>query len=419
MKKLFAVCVTAVLGLCFALAACGGDKIADNTEHFDDITKTLKLSNTYDGKTLFKEGGGGIEEAVAPIPGETTDGDTTYFGLKTSGDSVTVRYQGVDTPESTAGVEKWGKAASVFTNERLHAATTIVIESAKKGNPPDKDSTGSGRYLCYVWYKTAEDKDLKLLNLELVENGYSLNKESASSSYYSYFQKAEEFARSIKLRLFSDLDDPLYDTHPKDFSLRDFSEHPENFAENSKVRLMAYVTEKRTSSTGSVTFKIAQYDEETNKVYEMTLFAGYTTATSAMRIGNLYHIVGTLQKYDGNWQISGVTLNNTAKGNEDETWTAQIGYCLSFNSNNLNSPNGYGDVTVTSVNLSGTTLTFEGTAPIPDEDGETESFTFTVTVSEGYDSIKVGSRLTISACYQFEAASGKLTVTDVNKISIK
>ncbi len=407
----------AILGACCVFTACG-DKIADNTEHFDDITKTLKLSNSYDGKTLFEEGGGGIEEAVAPLSGETTDGDTTYFALKTSGSSVTVRYQGVDTPESTADVQKWGKAASVFTNERLHLATAIVIESARKGQPPEKDSNGT-RYLCYVWYKTAEDKNFKLLNLELVENGYSLNKEDANSSYYSYFQKAEEHARKIQLRLFSLLDDPLYDTHPKDFSLKDFFEHPENFAENNRIRLNAYVTEKSTASSGSVTFKVAQYDAETNKIYEMTLFAGYTNSTSGMRIGNLYHIVGTLQKYGGNWQISGVTLDNSAKGDEDSSWIAQTSYWLTFDANNLNSPNGYGDVTVTSVELNGTTLTFEGTAPTPTDTSKTAAFTFTVTVPDGYDKIKVGSKLSISGCYQFEVASGKLTVTDINKITIK
>lgn len=414
-KKLFAILTVALLAMCFLLpAGCG---VADNTEHYDKITKTLKLSKSFEGKQLMSSDG--IGEAV--LNGDTTDGDTTTFKLVEGGSYVTVRYQGVDTPESTAGVEKWGKAASVFTNERLHLATQIVLESAS-GGVPEKDTSG-GRSLCYVWYKTEKD-DFKCLNLELVENGYSKNKESATSGYYGYFQKAEKFAKGIELRLFSKLPDPLFNTEAKDFSLKAFSEHPESYSENTKVRLYAYVADKKVSSAGSVTFTVAQYDEETGNVYSIPLFAGYSDdSASNMQVGDLYHIAGTLQKHNGDWQISGVSLDNDRKGKDDWTWRSQISYCLVFNTDHSlftlkESYNLYGNVTVSSPSLEGNTLTFTGDAIGTDEENYT--FTFTVTVPEGYNgAISEGTVLAIGKCYQFVEGSDELTIVNYSDIVIK
>ena len=406
-----------LLVACCALTGCGS-KIADNTEHFDKITKTLKLSKLYEGKRLMEAGGGGIEEAK--LIGETTDGDTSNFSL-VGGGSVTVRYQGVDTPESTADVQKWGKAASNFTNERLAAATTIVLESTT-GDVP-KVAVGQ-RSLCYVWYKTETD-DFKCLNVELVENGYSYNKEDATNSYYSYFQKAEEFARSIELRLFSKLDDPLFDTAIRPLSIKDLKEHPENYESNMKVKLDAYVCDRYEASGGAVTLTVAQYDEETGKAYELELYAGYVSSTGRMQVGDLYHIVATLDKHNGSWQIKGVNIDNDNVGKDDKAWRSQKGYYLIFDASNdffvnFVTVNCYGNVTVTSANLDGKTLTFTGTAPERGEEGTTDTFTFTVTVPDSYNNtIKEGSVLSISGCYQFEAKSGKLTVPDFSKITIK
>ena len=417
-KKAAALAALATLSLCFVFSACGG--VADNTEHFDDITKTLKLTKTYDGKKLMS-GSDGIEEAG--LIGDTTDGDTTTFKLK-SGGYVTVRYQGVDTPESTYEVQKWGKAASQFTNERLHEATLIVLESAS-GGIPDKDSVG-GRSLCYVWYKTAKD-DFKLLNLELVENGFSYNKEDADNAYYPYFQKAEQFARGIELRLFSKLDDPLFDTSAIQFSIKNWMENKDKYHENTKILLDAYAIDWRAATSRAVTLTVAQFDEDTNKQYSMTLYAGHTNSTSNMRIGDLYHIAGTLGTYEGSWQITGVTIVSVGvgkEGAEEESWRKQLSYYLTFDSSsehfiNELSSNCYGDVTVTDVKLEGSTLTFKGTAQKIDNGG-TPEFTFTVTVPENYnDSIKVGTKLSVNGCFQYEAGSSQLTVKDFNNITIK
>ncbi len=413
------MCAIAVLSVSCALTACGGRGIADNTEHFDDITKSLKLTKSFEGKNLVSSDGIGVAQLI----GDTTDGDTTTFTLVESGSTITVRYQGVDTPESTSGVEKWGKAASKFTNERLHAATQIVLESAS-GGVPDKDSVGQ-RSLCYVWYKTEKD-DFKCLNLELVENGYSKNKESSEKAYYTYFQKAEKFARGIELRVFSKLDDPLYDTKIEDISLKDLQENPTNYKDSMRVRVIAYVSDRTTSSSGSVTLTIAQYDA--GAVYTLKLFAGYSDdSASNMRVGDLYHIVGFLQERDSAWQISGVTLESGigAKKTEDRTWLSQISYYSIFDAENKQftakqSSNCYGYVSVTSASLDGTTLTFTGTAPVIDEGEPEAEFTFKVTVPQGYNNaITQGTTLSISGCYKFTASDTVLTIANYNNINIK
>src|SRR5699024_7289229 len=99
---------------CCVLAACG-PQIADNTEYYDAITKTLKLTKQFEGKSYLSDG---IGRATLEL---LTDGDTTRFTLE-QGDSINMRYYSVDTPESTGGVEKWGKAASNFVKEKLSAA---------------------------------------------------------------------------------------------------------------------------------------------------------------------------------------------------------------------------------------------------------------------------------------------------------
>ena len=139
-----------------------------------------------------------------------------------------------------------------------------------------------------------------------------------------------------------------------------------------------------------------------------------------MRIGDLYHIVGTLQKHNGAWQISGVTLDNDAQGDKDKTWLSQLSYLLKFDASDPlteTNSNFFDNVTVTSVTREGTTLTFTGTAPNKVRENTSE-FTFTVTVPESYNgAIKEGSTLTVSVGYQLE--TGKITVPSYSNINIK
>ena len=211
MKKIISILIAVMLLCgCFAcFAACG--PVADNTEHYDTITKTYKLTKDYQGKSFLTDGIGEVTVA------KYTDGDTSNFFLKTDTQTITLRYDGINTPESTGQVEKWGKAASNFVRARLQDAVTVVLDA----NGGKATQEGHGRYLGYVLYNTADDPQLRNLNLELVENGFSANNVSPTEPFYDYFRKANNFAKSIKLRWYSSKADPLFSEQAIEATIKD------------------------------------------------------------------------------------------------------------------------------------------------------------------------------------------------------
>ena len=421
MKK-FTVVIVALLMVLSVCLVAGCDKIADNTEHYDKITKTLKLTANYTGKKFYEDGYAKVRVA------SYTDGDTTLFYSETDGATINVRYYSVNTPESTGGVEKWGKAASNFTKSRLSEATEIVIESST-GSAPQKDSYGT-RWLGYVWYKTATD-DFKLLNLELVENGFSENTGMNTNAYKynSYFESANQFARKIKLRLYSELDDPLFNNDPVPMTIKEFNENPEAFYDieteaGSKVIFYAYLTKLSVSGSWH-TFTAAQYDPDTNQVYEINVYTGSSSASgSSMKIGDYYKIVGSIAKHSSTgYQVSGIVYSTTYDSPET-SFLEQANYYLTFNSgttyiDQLNK-NLYSDVTVTAVQaVSGGKLTFTATAFKRSKDGqasEATTFTFSVKVPDNYSgAIAVGKKLALTGL-QLVKNSGEILVINYSDI---
>ena len=132
----------------------------------------VEMDFEYEGKTFINDG----VEKVTLARG--IDGDTAHFYTQ-DGTYIKVRFLGVNTPESTYEEEPWGKEASLFTSQILYNAKTIVIES--EGNIKDTH----GRYLAFVW------ADGVLVNLELIQNGYSNSKLSSSSKYFDAFYETE------------------------------------------------------------------------------------------------------------------------------------------------------------------------------------------------------------------------------------
>lgn len=108
MKKAISILllIAVVLTCTLAFVACNKEsEIADNTKYYDTVTKKAKLTKSFEGKSFMNDGIG-----VATVDAYT-DGDTTRFRAwnKEGNDTVIIRYYCVDTPESTGGVEKWGK----------------------------------------------------------------------------------------------------------------------------------------------------------------------------------------------------------------------------------------------------------------------------------------------------------------------
>ena len=175
---------------------------------------SVTLGLDYSGRSFWTDG---IEQVTLH---STIDGDTAHFTTSTKnakGETLLkARFYGIDTPESTGKVQPWGKPASKYTSEVLKNANkngTIVVSSpADTYKAPSADSTGS-RYVALIWVnetvKNASLSELRLLNLMIVQNGYSWVKNVADiPEYQDTFYAAETQAKEAKLHLFGDDPDP-------------------------------------------------------------------------------------------------------------------------------------------------------------------------------------------------------------------
>ena len=328
-KRLFVLAI--LLFTSFILIGCDdlGSTI-DLYGEYDKITKTCEFNVAYTDNSSFLTDGAGYATLVS-----LTDGDTTNFRLP-EGQNITIRYHGVDTPESTGSVEKWGKAASLFVKSKLEKAKSIVLEATS--TPASHDSYGV-RYLGYIWYKLGDEDPYKLLNLELVENGFSKNKciNTPDFKYYSYFKDAEDFAKNNGLRLHGNYQDPYYSTAAEKITLKDFYDNPDAYYNSdaqagSKVRIQAYITDLTVSGSGTYTFTATQ--EIDGVKYSMPIFAGYSSApvSGFIKVGNLYSLTGNIAKHNESWQISGLIYVAMQTGGDYVTVLQRDYYCT-FNSN--------------------------------------------------------------------------------------
>ena len=160
--KIFFSLIIAVV-LSFGLLACGEkDGKLDPDKTYYSVTDSLKLAINYEGKNFLKDGIG--KATLSHI----SDGDTMSFSLE-SGEHITIRFFGVNTPESTSKMEKWGVQASLFVKGIINRESEIVLESST-GSVPEVDSYGE-RYLGYVWYRNSSSESWRNLNVLVVENG--------------------------------------------------------------------------------------------------------------------------------------------------------------------------------------------------------------------------------------------------------
>lgn len=159
---------------------------------------TLQLTADYNGKSFLNDRIGEVSLKYA------IDGDTAWFIDKITGQSFKLRFLGIDTPETHAGEDPWGQAASDYVKNRLENATTIVIE----GDKTIKDTYD--RYLGYVWV------DGILLNLELIEEAYS-NSTLSNAKYSEIFLEASISSQITGRRFFGSEIDPNYDYENRRF----------------------------------------------------------------------------------------------------------------------------------------------------------------------------------------------------------
>ncbi len=391
-KKIFSF----ILGVAalVSFAGCNGAK-EDITKV--DVTASCTLKRSAKDKTFDSDG---IEECVIT---RYTDGDTSGIKGKKSGKSYTIRYLAIDTPESTAGYDKWGKAASVWNEETLSKAESYIVEA--EGSTPEKDTNGT-RYLGYIWYKLPNETNYRLYNLECVENGYSKNNCPATGKYYEYFQKAHEKAQKLKLHVFGDDEDIYYPEKVNNVSLKELKANPDKYYDKSTsiptcVSFKAYITDLGTGDFRTVT--VEQYDETDGKYYTYQVVIGYS-GSRIFTISTKNSLMRFIGWTTGEGSIHGCTA--LAGASEDSMYT--IREMQNYYNENLS-------MQVTKAEVSNKTLTLTGVVNINDSN---KTVTFSVTddsfAAEGYTPDFEGKTVTASKAF---AKTKELEAFTINKLS--
>ena len=294
--------VALLLSICLllsSLAACGDPQATTGATQpgIVEVDYAAQLKLDMNSSTLKQE---------VTVKG-FVDGDTVHFNVPESvmpGGVLKARFLAINTPESTGKIEEYGKAASNFTREKLESAVSIILES--DSNTWNADSTG-GRYLVWVWYKTADMDDYRNLNIEILQNGLAIASNSGGNIYGDTALAAIAQAKALKLNVHSGQKDP--DFFYGEAVELDLKELRTNVASYSGMKV-AFNGIVAVNSNNSV--YVEAYDSETDMYYGMSVYYGYGLNADGLQIlnvGNEVRIVGTVQYYEagGTWQISGLT----------------------------------------------------------------------------------------------------------------
>lgn len=149
-------------------------------ENFNIINNTSNLSNERIGVQYSK----------------SVDGDTAKFKLNE--EIITVRFLGIDTPETvhpSLGEQPYGKEASNYTKEKLQNANKIELEYDSNSSKTDK----YGRHLAWIWV------DDSLLQEELIKEGLAQTYMLQDNYTYAWIlQEKQEEAKEEKVGMWSD-----------------------------------------------------------------------------------------------------------------------------------------------------------------------------------------------------------------------
>lgn len=301
-KKLF---VAGALLLSTVTLGASLTSCKSNTKFVDYASQTRIA--TSDWKTSnFIQTGTGIVTLY-----KTVDGDTAHFYCGSH--LIPGRFNGIDTPESTGTLEKWGKQASNFTSNILLNAKTIVLETEPSDNPTGPSQDSNGRYLVWVWAsnRAPEEEDgsqLHLVNLQVVQEGFSETKKASGSAYSEALYNADLQAQKLKLHIYSnDKDDLFYEGKAINDPLNVY-QHPENY-NGRKVYLTGIVT--RTMGTNAYiqqTFTNSETDEVIG-TYGMYIFTQYQKY-DILSEGNEIAVTGTISERYGAYQLVDVSYSN-------------------------------------------------------------------------------------------------------------
>ena len=235
------------------------------------------------------------------------DGDTVHFNVNEptfDGVVLKARFLAINTPESTGKIEEYGKQASKFTKEKLSTATSIIVES--DDSIWNTDSTG-GRYMVWVWYQPAEGEDYRNLNLEILQNGLAVASNTAANRYGTTCVAALEQAKALKLKVHSGQNDPLfYYGEAQEVDLKELRTNISEYVD-AKVAFEAVIFADKSS-----TLYVQEYFVEDDTYYGIQVYYGKNgnpMLTSQFKLGNRLRIVGTVQEWNGIYQVSGLDID--------------------------------------------------------------------------------------------------------------
>ncbi len=296
-----------LLCICLSLSCFVGCQPSGNTEGSTQSSTQAAPAKDYVSELKLNENS---DTAKLNVTVKTyVDGDTVHFNVPESvmpGGVLKGRFLAVNTPESTGKIEEYGKKASNFTKETLKKATSIIVESDTSSW--EADSTG-GRYLVWVWYKTADSEDYRNLNIEILQNGLAVASNSGNNIYGDIALAALNQAKAQKLNVHSGEKDPdMYYGDAVELDLKELRSNIEAY-NGVKVAFSGIVTQDNANS-----IYVESYDSEMDMYYGMSVYYGYGLngfGLKVISVGNEVRIVGTVQYYEtgGTWQVSGLTYD--------------------------------------------------------------------------------------------------------------
>ncbi len=157
----------------------------------------VKTAVYYDEKfNIINNTSNSSNERIGVQYSKSVDGDTAKFKLNE--EIITVRFLGIDTPETvhpSLGEQPYGKEASNYTKEKLQNANKIELEYDSNSLKTDK----YGRHLAWIWV------DDSLLQEELIKEGLAQTYMLQDNYTYAWIlQEKQEEAKEEKVGMWSD-----------------------------------------------------------------------------------------------------------------------------------------------------------------------------------------------------------------------
>ena len=282
-----------------------------NEPELIDYAAQAKLNLEYEGKNFLDVGVGEVTVQMY------IDGDTTHF-TELDKRQVNARYANINTPESTADIQKWGKSASLFVQGKLESASTIVLTNPTlREEAPEHDD--NQRWLSLIWYATVENPtldDFRCLNLEIVQEGYSAI--TGMESYYPFydiFHDAQKQAQDNRLHIFAPdtvVDPNFYVGEAANISIQEFNENAAKY-NGKKVHMSGIVS----AFMGVQSVWVESIGDD-GTIWGVYLFTGYTgNAKPLFAIGNEVEFTGAVTEFNGDYQITDLQYNEYFPTDDD------------------------------------------------------------------------------------------------------